>query len=58
MQKYMQGIMEKSIEKPTRPCWNCGGTDWWERVAGGSEYLCSRCHPNPAVKELITEKKV
>ncbi|GAJ12660.1 unnamed protein product, partial [marine sediment metagenome] len=33
------------MEKPTKPCYGCGGTDWWQRPDGG--WCCSRCCPNP-----------
>ncbi|MBA7654459.1 hypothetical protein ES703_62339 [subsurface metagenome] len=33
------------MEKPTKPCYACGGTDWWQRADGG--WCCSRCCPNP-----------
>lgn len=33
------------MEKPTKPCWNCGSTDFWLTPDG--HWLCGRCHPNP-----------
>lgn len=45
--KYLGGIMQKQIEKPSKPCWICGGNDWWLREIGFPEYLCCTCHPCP-----------
>lgn len=33
------------IKKPTKPCWVCGSSDFWQRPDGS--WLCNRCHPNP-----------
>ena len=33
------------MEKPTKPCWNCGSSDWWLTPDG--RWLCGKCHPNP-----------
>jgi hypothetical protein len=35
--------------KPTKPCYRCGGTDFWwrEKGWGNGEYVCSTCHPDP-----------
>jgi hypothetical protein len=34
---------------PIRPCYRCGGTDYWWREKGYGEgaWVCSSCHPNP-----------
>jgi transposase len=34
---------------PTKPCYNCGGTEYWWREKGWGDggWLCSRCHPCP-----------
>ena len=42
--KKISGTPDKSI-RPTRPCINCGLTQWWEVAKG--EWICGRCHPNP-----------
>lgn len=31
------------MEKPTKPCWACGSSDW--RLAPDGQYLCAQCHP-------------
>ncbi|GAH31958.1 unnamed protein product [marine sediment metagenome] len=33
------------MERPTKPCYVCGSSTWWQRPDGG--WLCGRCHPNP-----------
>ncbi|POZ58448.1 DNA primase/helicase, phage-associated [Dehalococcoides mccartyi] len=33
-------------EYPNRPCSGCGSTDFW--LTDWNEWLCSRCHPDPA----------
>lgn len=52
--KYMKGIMEKPIEKPNHPCWNCGGTEYYQHFAGGA-YICCVCHPPVSGIKIITE---
>ena len=40
-------ILEGSkMEKPIKPCANCGGNKWWQRVESG-HYICGTCHPTP-----------
>lgn len=37
---------------PTRPCYACGGRQWWRSVHGA--LVCATCHP-PAAPELVAE---
>jgi hypothetical protein len=37
--------------KPSYPCSICGSNNWWRR---DSEWLCSRCHPDPQGEVLFT----
>lgn len=39
----------KSEEKPTHPCWNCRGTDWWYSIY--DLWICRVCHPPMPGKE-------
>ena len=32
---------------PLSPCYICGGREYWLRIAGKPEWLCSRCRPAP-----------
>jgi hypothetical protein len=32
-----------NIEKPSKPCWNCGEIEYHQTSYG--VYLCSICHP-------------
>jgi hypothetical protein len=38
-------VGEVKREKPTKPCYSCSGTDYWQRPDGG--WLCKTCHPSP-----------
>ncbi|MBA7526539.1 hypothetical protein ES705_18701 [subsurface metagenome] len=42
--------------KRDKRCPACGSTDWWWRQASGlggpGEWLCNRCHPQPASLEV------
>lgn len=45
--------------KPTRPCYNCGSTDYWWREAsqwGRGDWLCGCCHPRPKEEESVKEE--
>lgn len=42
--------------KPER-CRVCGGTDFWLRTAGGPEWLCNRCHPDPNKEAELPNKE-
>lgn len=33
------------VQKPTKPCYVCGSSNWW--LTSDGRYLCGRCHPNP-----------
>ena len=45
------------MEKPTKPCYVCGSSDWWLALDG--RYLCGKCHlnPNPGSNPVSSEKK-
>lgn len=50
---------DSKIQKPTKPCGNCGGNKWWQRVFDG-HWLCSRCHPDPEIikpKDSINQRR-
>ena len=38
-------------DKPTYPCYNCGGTDYYllDNGWGPPIWRCSKCHPRPSV---------
>ncbi len=39
-------ILEDSkMGKPTKPCQNCGGNKWWQRVPEG-HWICGVCFPD------------
>ncbi len=42
---------DSKMQKPTKPCGNCGGNKWWQRVFDG-HWICSRCHPDPNTIEV------
>lgn len=37
------------MNKPTKPCYNCGSNEWWRRPDGS--WNCGQCHPNPNPEE-------
>jgi ribosomal protein L37AE/L43A len=41
--------------KPTKPCWNCGSEDWWQRVTDGA-WNCNHCQPFPDSKLVKVNK--
>lgn len=39
-------ILEDSkMQYPVKPCVNCGGDKWWQRVLEG-HWICGYCYPN------------
>lgn len=38
------------MQKPTKPCYVCGGNDWWQLPDGS--WRCGRCHPQPAPENV------
>jgi hypothetical protein len=38
--------MDNNIIKPSKPCFNCGGEEWWQRIPDG-HFVCKWCHPFP-----------
>jgi len=37
-------ILEDSkMQNPDKPCINCGGNEWWQRIEHG-HYICGICH--------------
>lgn len=42
--------------RPDLPCHQCGCEDWWLRDDANAEWLCDRCHPNPADDDIRPRK--
>ena len=38
-------LEDSKIEKPVKPCVDCGGDEWWQRVPEG-HWICGYCYPN------------
>jgi ribosomal protein L37AE/L43A len=36
-------LEKTNTEKPIKPCWNCGMSEWWKSSYG--VWLCGICHP-------------
>ena len=52
--------LESADGVPTRPCWSCGGVDFWRLRAGG-DGICRRCHPpqpSPGAIEAVAVQEV